>query len=777
MTFNSARVVEEVVWAMRLTEWERGRNRALIDNLANGFPPYSPAEAAANNIEVNSNDLSLTRLAHEARQQLYQGFNKPGNFFTARTDMGPVHRRSERGNVVTREVNRLMKRSLPYYETMRSKMALDILHGIGPSCWDGQQRWCPDPLGVGDVFLPSGTLLTFKNLPFIGFYRPYTANELNRLTSGPNVDKGWNLPVVKKAIEWAEKTTAQLMGNQWAEYWMPDRLAERLKENSGFYASDLVQTIDLIDFFYWSDEGKKAGWRRKIIFDAWGGYSSYAGGTKPDKNLIGERDQFVYDGGDRVYAESLGQIAHWQFADLTATAPFRYHSVRSLGHLLYDACHLQNRMRCSFAEAVFEQLLNYMRVKTSDEAERALKIQLAQRGIIDESVQFLNPAERWQPNAQLIEMGMRQYQSIINSNSAAYVQNTDFSRDKTEKTAFQVRAEIQAMTTLISAALQQAYRYQNFEYEEIFRRFCIPNSRDPDVREFRVRCLKRGVPEKMLVAEAWELEPERIMGAGNKTLEMTIAQQLMEWRGAYAPEAQQEILRQATLSVTDDAALTSTLVPRSPGVSDARHDAMLAFGALMVGGEVQFTPDQNRVELAQTLIGELGLGIKRVMATGGMADADKLAGFQNVLVHIGQLIGQVAQDKPQQELAKKLAEAAGALGNQIKAFAQRLEEAQKEAQQNGDLDPEAKAKIAATIIGAKVKAQNQSVAHSQRTAQRQVQWEMQQRQKEEEHQLEMRRELQRQQVEDVALDLETSATIKRDRAQAAAKPKKEGGEA
>jgi hypothetical protein len=44
----------------------------------------------------------------------------------------------------------------------------------------------------------------------------------------------------------------------------------------------------------------------------------------------------------------------------------------------------------------------------------------------------------------------------------------------------------------------QAYKYQQFEYREIFRRFCRANSRDPDVREFRVQCLKE-IPEKIII--------------------------------------------------------------------------------------------------------------------------------------------------------------------------------------------------------------------------------------------------------------------------------------
>src|SRR5438128_1777506 len=747
---------------MRLSEWQRSKNRALIDSLAGGAPPYTPEEEEKNSININTSDLSLTRLAHDARSQLMQGMNKPGNFFTCRTDFGPVHKRHERGIIVTREINRLMKGSLPYYETMRSKFALDVLHGIGPSCWNGPQRWCPDPVEVGDILIPSGTLLTFTNLPFFAVYRAYTAAELHRLTRGPKRDPGWRMPVVEKAIKWAEEETSKLMGTNWTDYWNPERYTERIRENSGFYASDLAQMIDVLDFFYLDDADNQEGWRRKIIFDAWGGYSQYAAtGHVPDKNRIGGRDEFLYDGGDRVYASKLGEIIHFQFADLAAKAPFRYHGVRSLGFLLYSVCHLQNRLRCAFNEAVFEALLMYMRVKSLDDAERALKIELAHRGIIDESVSFLSPQERWQVNERLAELGLRENQAIIQENSSSYTQNQNFTRDKVEKTKFQVMAEVNAMTTLTSAALQQAYKYQTFEYQEIFRRFCVPNSIDPDVREFRARCLKQGVPDKMLEHPAWELEPERVMGAGNKTLEMAIAQQLMEWRAAYAPEGQQEILRQATLSVTDDAALTQSLVPETQRISDAKHDAMLAFGSLMAGGQVQFTPDQNRIEITETLLGEMGMKVQQIQKMGAMATMPEVVGLHNVAKHIGQLVQEIGMDKMQKERAKGYGQMLGKLMNFVKALAQRLQEQHQ--QGNGGPDGKDKAKIVGMMMQAKAKAANTRESHAQRSAQRQAQWELEQRRKDEEHQHELRRDLQKQRVEDTATDLKTAAEIRRSR--------------
>ena len=773
MNFTNARAIEQLVWQMRLADYPRSKDRARINGLANGDPPYGLN--AQPEREINVNDLSLTRLSHDARLQLYQAHNKPGNFFTARTDMSAQSKRAERGSLVTGFINRKMKRNDFYFETHRSQFALEVLHGIGPSNWDTPDRWCPVAVGIEDVMIPSRTLLTFQNLPFFAVWRGFTGVELKRLTRHPESNPGWNMPVVERAIKWIDEQTAKLWGGTtWAEYWVPEKWTERFKEDSGVYASDLVPTIDCWDFYYWDDEGGHEGWRRRIVFDAEGGYGAWGGDTgygeqnkMPEKNLLGDKGLFLYDSGNRVVADRMSEIMHFQFADLSAVAPFRYHSVRSLGFLLYAACHLQNRLRCSFSEAVFENLMMYMRVSSLDDAERALKIELANRGIIDETVHFLNPTERWNPNAQLAEAGMNEFKQIIADNSSSYVQNNNLSRDRVEKTKFQVMAEVNAMQTLVGAALQQSYRYAASEYREIFRRFMKRDSTDPDVIEFRGFCKKNGIPDTLLVPDAWDIEPERIMGSGNKTLEMAIAQQLMEWRAAYAPHAQQQILRMATLATVDDAAVTKALVPEEPGVSNAKKDATLAVGSLMAGGKVEFTEDQNRIELAQTLLVELSLLVNQVKATGGMvSDAGQLIGFQNFLKHVSELIAEISQDKAQGELAKKMAQASGNLANEIKGFAQRFQQKQKaEASKNGNggMDAETRAKVAATLLTAKVKAANTRESHAQRTAQRQAQSELEMQQRERENKQQLRHEAQRQALDVAAQDLKTASEIRRSR--------------
>ena len=739
MRFEDAEMVQSIAWQLRYGDWFRAQNRARINALFNGVPPYTAEEVEQNNINVNVNFLEATSISHDARSQFGAAFQKAGNYFKCTTDRGPVHKRQQRATIVTKEVNRIMKRSLDYYETMRSRFASLVMHGVAPNAWDNRDCWMPLPMGIEDLLVPSDTLLSFRNLPFFIKMRAFTAPELIKLTKGPRRDVGWNMPLVKACIKWVDNESQTLLGSNFPDIWSPEKMEERLKSDGGYYMGDRVPTINVFDFWYWSDQDGNGGWRRRMVLDTWSAPSGVTPDYTANTALKFGKGKWLYTSGDVVKATSREQIFSCQFADLSSVAPFKYHSVRSLGFLLYAICQLQNRLRCRLTETVFEQLMMLFRVKSMEDVQRVLKVDLYNRGFIDESVQFIPQAERFQPNWQLAQMGINQNSDLISKHSSSFTAMPQGESD-TEKTKFQVMTETQSATALVSVALQQAYTYQNFEYKEIFRRFCKPNSTDPDVVRFQAACLRQGVPRSYLEPEAWDIDAERVMGAGNKTLEMSIAQQLMQYRNLYDPEPQRQILRDVTLAITDDPQRADTLVPEQPvTVTDAVHDAQLAAGTLMQGLPVALKTGMNHIEYVDTLLATMAHIIQGAQQAGGQADIKTIQGLQNMANHIGQHIQIIAQDPNEKQRVKQYGDQLGKMMNLVKAMAQRLMEQMKQQQQQGPQgDPQAAAKMQATIIQAQTKAKLTSQSHAQRTAQRQIQFEQQQKQSEQDHELQMK---------------------------------------
>lgn len=740
--FDTAGEVESLVWQFRLADFPRSQNRALINNLANGVAPYSQRDATEMNLAVNFNDLTAPRMLHDARRQFNGAYQKPASFFSVRLDSGAIHKRGDWSSIITKELNKRLKRSLPYFETLRSTWANVVLHGIAPSVWYDKERWCPRAKGVEDVLVPSNTLVSLENLEMFAVWESYTPMELIKMTSGPNVDKAWNMDLVNTVLKHAQDQVLDF-GISNAEIYSPEKQVERLKMDSGLYAADSLATIDTWAFYFWNDEDNVSGWNKRVILDSnWQGGAGPIGYTAKDvsnlKSKFDTKEAFLYNPKKRKYANHHSEIIHFQFGDLSAVGPFRYHSVRSLGYLLYAACNLLNRLRCKFLDSTFEQLQQYYRVTNKDDVQRALMIDLIDKGFIDESVKFVPPGERWQINQQLADSAFQNLGGLIQQNASIYREGQDYGAKTPEKTATQVMAEVNAATALIGAALQQSYQYQTFQYREIARRFAKPNSKDADVRAFRVACFKQGVPKKYLDnVDCWEIEPEKVVGGGNRMMEMAIGDKLMSMFQLFSPESQRMILKQVTLWITEDAGWTQELVPDDQNrMSPSKHDAQLMMGSLMAGLPVTPTPQSNYEEVLQTLLGEAGLIVGRIeKLKGGMPSMDEFIGLQNVAQHIGIYLQLFARDKSAAEKAKEYADALGKLKNALKAFQQRLQEkAKAEAQSNGQpkLDPKDAAKIQATMLTAKAKAQNTRESHAQRTAQRETQFALEQRRKAEE---------------------------------------------
>ena len=761
--WNDAALCDLIAQDLVEADWPRAINRALIQSAANGEKPYTDKEAEENQQRVNVSDLTLTRVLHEARAQMNAAFLGPGQFFTCKTDAVKTHDRSRINGIVTAEINRALKQSIEYFECMRAKGGNLILHGISPSVWENESTPIPTPIGVEDALIPSGTLLGFKNLPFIYFRRSWTAMELKKMVRTEKRDPGWNMDFVNRCLEWMDRELVQMSGANWPEGWSPEKWQEMEKEQGWAY-SDRVPTLDVFDIYAYHESEKQSGWVRRIILDSWsnGGFTPPQASSKPERRRgrtdskghdidTPDKDDFLFTTGDNPVYGKWNNFCSFQFADLSAVFPARYHSQRSLGWLLYAPCHLLNRMRCGFSQAVFESMMQYFRVKSADDMQRALKIELGNIGIIDDTISPIPASERWQPNAQFMELGMTNQQNLIDNNSKSWTQSVGGGNDRTEKTKFQVQAEVQQANALVGAAMSQAYAYQVYESREIVRRFMRKDTTDPMVRTFRADCLRQSVPEDVLEYEKWDVQQTRISGNGNQTLALLQATQLMEWRAALDPEPQRIVLRDAITSVTNDPYKGMELVPEKPEVSDSIHDSEQLFATLMLGIPCPPKSGLNAAEVAGAIIGMMEAMLRLLWPVG---TPDKVMGLQNAAKYAAAYIQQLQGDDQAKPVAKMLGDKLGKLMNLVKAMAQRQQEMQKKAAAqngNGQIDPETQGKVQSSLIQAQSKAKIAEATASQRLRHKEIGF----RQKTAQGQA-------KQQADIAALDLKTAAEIRRE---------------
>lgn len=753
MKFTNAGDVRTIVEEMRINDDRlHSWNRARINSVFNGEPPFTQAEAAENNLDCNVNFLEGTNIMHRARSTWNNAFLKPGRAFTITLHTGNRHKRAEYAAKITRRINEPIKNSLRYIETHRATGAQVTMHGIGPKIWTRPDFWCNKEIGIEDLLVPAGTRVNLDNLSYFATYEEYTPGELYRLTHGKRRDPGWSMRLVNKELK---RCASEVLGGMNERDWSnPERLVEWYKANGGLMDTDRAPTIRAWAFYYQETDDLEGKWYKKLILAD----STY------------EDNDFLYHP-RRPWAGKLSEILHIQFGDGANVAPFLYHSVRSLGFLMFAVLHIQNRLRCRFTDAVFEATLQYFRNISESDRAKAQKVDLMHMGLIPEGLQLVPQAERWQINADLVVGALSQNRQLMSESASAFVQDIDNPSSTKELTATEVMARLNNANALVASLLSMAYTYYKFECREICRRFCLRHSRDPEIQTFRRQCLMDGVPPECLNSEHWEVEVERVMGGGNKTLELAQARSLMEIKPQLDPTAQRVVLRQYVLAIADDPDLADRLVPEEEvKVTPSSHSAQMAFGALMADGEVSVPGDVNRIIYVEALFSSL-LGAvqdaQMLEKEGELPSGQQIVGFVNVMKHLQENVAVIAQDPKQSVRVKQYSDIMAKIARLVAGYGQRLDEKKRSEQQ----DSADAAKAAVMWFEAQTKAKIAEGDAVQRRKHKELQFRQDAQQKVAKTQLDLQADRAKTQAEVESTAKKTSADVLATTAKTAAQVK------
>lgn len=667
MNFKDASKVLDTIQAGDEVAKVQGENRARINNLFNGAPPLDDEDAKNMKLQINVNFGEAPVLGQHGRRQYNNAFLSRGRYFKISIPDAPPEKSTDWAAFITRRINRCLKRSRQYFELHRSQWASVLLHGMAPKIWYDKHNPLPKYVALSDFRVPTDSLCSMENVTWFAVRKYYTEGELSRKVFGDNADGGWKKDVVKDILSAYHDATTTDNQNIWSQ--QPEKMAEMIKQNGGFYASDAVPTIPLWHFFFLDDDNRKSCWKMRVVPDA--------------EILSAPQGEFLYDNGNKAFAKCLDHILHVQFGDLNNDAPFKIHSVRSLGFLLMEPVFWSNLTQCRFLQHLFEHMNAWLRTMDPAGRARAQKVDLFNLSILPEGVSMVPQTDRHQIDPRLVEMAQVKLKELQKEASVSYTQDSEGRKD--DETATAVMARVSAVNAMMSGLLSTAYNYETFAYEEQCRRFCLSNSPIEQVRRMQKECLEYGIPRRFLNVEYWEVEPEIPLGAGNPTMEMARAKQLLEMRPMFDGTAQQEILHEATVVFTDDPKKAERWVPidKKRGVTDAQEHAEMAFSTLMLGVPVTQREGLSLIDQVTALLGSIAGVIARIEKTGNMARADEIAGLQNAAGYVGKMIQQLEADPQEKQRATEFSGVLSKLMNAVKGFEQRLQQQQETAAKQG----------------------------------------------------------------------------------------------
>lgn len=710
-------LIETLKDALRLS----ASNRALINELFNGFPPYTKAEVAENHIQINVNWGEGADLLLAGREQFETAFLSSDFFFTVNLPDAPTSKQKTYSDIITKKINALMKKSRPFLHTQRSKWGSVALHGPGSVLWEDQWGWKPFFAGVDDLLIPPNTELPLTDLNHFALARRMSRRQLFNKTFGKPDDKrdpGWQMKAVGRVLDDYKDINESRNEYNWADN--PEKMVEQWKQTGYQFENAAVPRIPMWDFYYQDDEDPEGRWFRKIILDKYcitgRGYS---------ENPI----EFIYDS-KKPFASRIDEIIHIQFSDGNNVPPFMYHSVRSLGQRLYDAVHMLNRMRCQFMQKVLEDMMLLFRAQDPVDRSRLDKIYMGLNyAIIPEGLSFVTRDQRYSPDPRLVEMQMSQLKQLLGEGSNKYTQDIDTGTNK-ERTAFEVQTLLAQTTRLTSSMLNLAYLQEGYLYEEICRRLTLKKTPDFEARKFQNELMEEGVPVKWIDSARWEIQPVRVLGNGSPQLEQAQAQALLNVRPLLPPPAQAEVLNDYVFSVTHDPKRASRLAPvdAAPQVTDTVHDSELTFGTLMQGVPVSPKAGLNGLEVVATILRLMATKIQQLTQTGNMATQQDIIGLSTAAQYVGQWLQQLSQDKSNAQFVKMASDSLGKMMNAVKGFAQRLQQAKQE--QNGNqMDPETMVKLKGQVALTAQKLRSKELSDRQKRAQKNANFAAEERRK------------------------------------------------
>lgn len=726
MSYDDPGAVLNAILMMQMSQQLLMRNRTLIQGIMNGDTPYSDEEALAENINTNVNFLEGSRICSNATNQINRYFFGSDRFFTLNYDRGPSAFRQHVSGVVTKLVNKEIKRSRLYKSARESAHAQVVLHGPGPLVWRNRRSPLPTTAGMEDILIPSATLCDMSNLDMFAVYRELVWSQLWDAAFGKTADPGWNKGYVTALLDTLYHLGLQpiYQGNRWL---FPEKLAEDYKEGASQTFSSSMPKALAWDFFYRDQETGK--WNRKMVLD-YANIATIYPNLKSSDSIMQQR-QLLYqrDG----YADDWQEIVHFYIGNCSNKAPYRYHSIRSIGYLLYGVCMLSNKTQCRRSDAVFQAMLTLFRNVSEDNREKLGLIDLQNFGIVPDGVSFVRADERHEIDTALIDSQMAHLRQLMAESSSSFVPDMQsaLGAGGKELTATEALIRQNTSVTLTNAVLSQLGDQSLYEYRETWRRFCMPGNPDPVAVRFRDGLRKEGIPLKVLDFEAWNVQPETVVGSGNKASELTVTQALyQEMYPVVGPNAQRIILRRRWTALTDNPDEAMEAIPASPEMemADDQQYAQFAFSILMDGQPFMDKEGTNPAVMAGTLMGLANTAVQQAQMIVNQPDghplaAQKVAGAANVLQHVEQEIAKLAQAPAMKQQAKGLMGQLQQLNAEVQSVAKQVQAAGE--QQAQSMDPEM-AKLQAKLMDIKATGDMQrdlaAKAADQKLQQRQIQW-------------------------------------------------------
>ena len=678
--------------ALKKADEGSSRNRALIDGMFNGAPPFN-----ANDLkEMGQGDRTnldfgeAAALKEQALAGYYDLTNSVDKIARVRTSYGTPEQAAEWSEAISEEFHHTLKEWSEFEFNHQRLSDMFVSHGVAVSYFEDEIDWRYRVTGFNEFRIPRGTRASEGEIEVATVDREYRADELYAFIREPQVaeELGWDVKTVREALKraCAADTTTSL--GDW------ERLEVELKNNDIMWGTAKSKVVKVVHM--WVKEF--CGCVSHLIF-LQEPLPTGPGATK---------ESFLYRKQDRFESPTQCWVTFCY-----GVGNGTYHGIRGLGFKIYPHIQVLNRLRCGMVDGAL--LSSSLIVQPSDSSTRALD---------DLTLTYYGPYALFPPGLKIVEKAVPNLQQNIipvisdmaaqmQNNSGAY-QTRAVGGDNTARTAYEVRAQLQKESILSSASINLFYhpwkRLLNETYRRLARRGYSAN--EPGGREaveFRKRCLKRGVPEEAIY-RVRSVEPVRAIGYGSPQMRMAAVDETMQIFGSLDEMGRINLLRDRIAArfgqEVVDRYLPSPNTALRPPI-DAKI-AILENATMVEGNSIPVSPGENHFLHAQAHL-QAADGLEKATVEGRNNPQEALLAMQMILPHLAQHLAQLGSDLVRKDEIAMMRQR----HQQLAASAQRIEDELRSQMENAQKAQQAEAERQQTAMMAEFQAMQQKIAEMQ----------------------------------------------------------------
>jgi len=650
-------------------------NRSRVDSMFDGASPYDSKRlnASGQGLKTNLNFGEAQRLLDISLSAYVDLYSSLETLVEVRGTQGQRSEIKTQEDIVSEELTHMLRSWPEFHNSYLRLCTTFVKHGTGVAYFDTPDDWKFRVGSFADILIPRQTPADENFVDIAIGRRQYHLHELFGFIKNEKAAKsvGWDIAEVKRVIM-ENVTTQGRTGMNYTSDW--ESYQAELKNND-LYHSYQNPTVSVLHFWVREMDGSVSHFicaedkPKKFMYEKISRYE------KPEQAFV----MFTYGVGSNG----------------------TYHSIRGLGHRIFNHIQTSNRLRCQMIDGAM--------------LGSAVMIQPENQRALDElSFTYYGAYAVLSPNVNIIEKAVPNLstavQPALNDITNQLALNTDTvstygsQQSSPYRNKMQVVADMDVATRLSGASLNLFYASWTRLMKEIVRRVVENKRRDGAVKEFYDRCAVRGVQESFIkTLDISRTKAVRSIGSGSQANRFTALRELQAVSGQFDETGRKNLTRDIVATrVGHD--LADRYMPQQEQERPT-IDLKIAYFEnqdMMEGKPVPVVPNELHATHLQVHLPTLNQLLQQL--DEGVADpVQAFPALQAFYDHVSQTVQALAGDPMQKLLVGEAKQVLNFTQEMIYNTSQKIEKMKREQAEAGGQEQSVDAAMAAKMREAEVK--------------------------------------------------------------------------